>query len=51
VEEPLEGDASEHAEKLSAERGRWAGEMSCFELRMLAVKVCQISPPTAEKEG
>lgn len=43
MEEPLEEDASEHAEKVSAGGGRLVGEVSIFKLRMLAVKVCQIS--------
>lgn len=42
MEEPMEEDASEHAE-VSAGGGRLVRETGFFKLRMLAVKVCQIS--------
>lgn len=41
--EPLEEDASERVEKVSAGGSRLVGEISFFKLRKLVMKVCQIS--------
>lgn len=42
MEELLEDDASEHAEKVSAGGDTLVREISFFKLRILPIKVCEI---------